>query len=107
MLVGQAAGGPSPPWGPSGPVGGYWWLAIMPYGTMYNHVMAPNTYSCIDGTGGHLLSGAWTAQSRHPGGINVCFGDGSVHFIKQSISLPVWWGIGTKAGGEVVSSDSY
>jgi prepilin-type processing-associated H-X9-DG protein len=60
----------------------------------HNHVMAPNTYSCIDGTGGHLLSGAWTAQSRHPGGVNVCFGDGSVHFIKQSISLPVWWGIG-------------
>jgi prepilin-type processing-associated H-X9-DG protein len=69
--------------------------------------MAPNTYSCIDGTGGHLLSGAWTAQSRHPGGVNVCFGDGSVHFIKQSISLPVWWGIGTKAGGEVISSDSF
>jgi prepilin-type processing-associated H-X9-DG protein len=53
------------------------------------------------------LSGAWTAQSRHPGGVNVCFGDGSVHFIKQSISLPVWWGIGTKAGGEVISSDAY
>ena len=48
MLQGQAAGGPSPPWGPSGPVGGYWWLAIMPYGTTYNHVMAPNTFSCID-----------------------------------------------------------
>jgi prepilin-type N-terminal cleavage/methylation domain-containing protein/prepilin-type processing-associated H-X9-DG protein len=107
MLAGQPAGGASPPWGPSGPVGGYWWLAIMPYGTLYNHVMAPNTFSCIDGTGGHLLSGAWTAQSRHPGGVNVCFGDGSVHFIKQSIGLPVWWAIGTKAGGEVISSDNY
>ena len=32
-------------WGPSGPVGGYWWIAIMPYGTTYNHVMAPNTWS--------------------------------------------------------------
>jgi prepilin-type processing-associated H-X9-DG protein len=79
----------------------------MPYGTIYNHVMAPNTFSCIDGTGGHLLSGAWTAQSRHPGGVNVCFGDGSVRFIKQSINLPVWWAIGTKAGGEVISSDAY
>jgi prepilin-type N-terminal cleavage/methylation domain-containing protein/prepilin-type processing-associated H-X9-DG protein len=107
MLAGQAAGGPSPPWGPSGPVGGYWWLAIMPYGTIYNHVMAPNTFSCIDGTGGHLLSGAWDAQSRHPGGVNVCFGDGSVHFIKNSISLPIWWAVGTKAGGEVISSDAY
>jgi prepilin-type processing-associated H-X9-DG protein/prepilin-type N-terminal cleavage/methylation domain-containing protein len=107
MLRNQPIGGPSPPWGPSGSVGGYWWIAIMPYGTNYNHVMAPNTYSCIDGTGGHLLSGAWTAGSRHPGGVNVCFGDGHVAFIKQSISLPVWWALGTKAGGEVISSDSY
>jgi prepilin-type N-terminal cleavage/methylation domain-containing protein/prepilin-type processing-associated H-X9-DG protein len=107
MLANQPIGGPSPPWGPSGSVGGYWWIAIMPYGTTYNHVMAPNTFSCIDGTGGHLLSGAWTAGSRHPGGINVCFGDGHVAFIKQTIGLPVWWAIGTKAGGEVVSSDQY
>jgi prepilin-type N-terminal cleavage/methylation domain-containing protein/prepilin-type processing-associated H-X9-DG protein len=107
MLAGQAPGGNSPPWGPSGPVGGYWWLAIMPYGTMYNHVMAPNTFSCIDGTGGHLLSGAWTAQSRHPAGVNVCFGDGHVGFIKSSISLPIWWALGTKAGGEVISADAY
>ena len=107
LLAGQAAGGPSPPWGPSGPVGGYWWLAIMPYGTTYNHVMGPNTWSYIDGQGGHLLSGAWTAGSRHPGGVNVCFGDGSVHFIKQTISLPVWWALGTKAGGEVISADQY
>jgi prepilin-type N-terminal cleavage/methylation domain-containing protein/prepilin-type processing-associated H-X9-DG protein len=107
VLAGQAAGGPSPPWGPSGPVGGYWWIAIMPYGTMYNHTMPPNTWSCIDGTGGHLLSGAWTAGSRHPGGINVCFGDGHVAFIKQTINLNVWWALGTKAGGEVISSDSY
>jgi prepilin-type N-terminal cleavage/methylation domain-containing protein/prepilin-type processing-associated H-X9-DG protein len=107
MLAGQPIGGPSPPWGPSGSVGGYWWIAIMPYGTTYNHVMAPNTYSCIDGTGGHLLSGAWTAGSRHPGGVNVCFGDGHVAFIKQTIALQTWWAIGTKAGGEVISSDQY
>jgi prepilin-type N-terminal cleavage/methylation domain-containing protein/prepilin-type processing-associated H-X9-DG protein len=107
MLAGQAPGGSSPPWGPSGPVGGYWWLAIMPYGTSYNHVMPPNSYSCIDGTGGHLLSGAWTAGSRHPGGVNVCFGDGSVHFIKQTIALQAWWALGTKAGGEVLSADQY
>ncbi|MHC5541128.1 H-X9-DG-CTERM domain-containing protein, partial [Singulisphaera rosea] len=104
---GQAAGGSSPPCGASGPVGGYWWLAIMPYGTNYNHCMAPNTWNCTDGTGGHLLSGAWTAGSRHPGGVNVCFGDGHVQFIKQTINISVWWALGTKAGGEVVSADSF
>ncbi|SIO57202.1 prepilin-type N-terminal cleavage/methylation domain-containing protein/prepilin-type processing-associated H-X9-DG domain-containing protein [Singulisphaera sp. GP187] len=106
-LAGQAAGGPTPPWGPSGPVGGYWWLAIMPYGTTYNHVMAPNTWSCTDGTGGRLLSGAWTAGSRHSGGVNVCFGDGHVQFIKQTVNISVWWALGTKAGGEVISADSF
>jgi prepilin-type N-terminal cleavage/methylation domain-containing protein/prepilin-type processing-associated H-X9-DG protein len=107
MLRTAAPGSGSPPWGPSGPVGGYWWIAIMPYGTMYNHCMAPNTWSCINGTGGHLLSGAWTAGSRHPGGVNVCFGDGHVQFIKSTISLPTWWALGTKSGGEVVSADSF
>ncbi|SIO36101.1 prepilin-type N-terminal cleavage/methylation domain-containing protein/prepilin-type processing-associated H-X9-DG domain-containing protein [Singulisphaera sp. GP187] len=107
MLAGQAAGGSTPPWGPAGPVGGYWWLAIMPYGTTYNHVMAPNTWSCTNGTGGHLLSGAWTAGSRHSGGVNVCFGDGHVQFIKQTVNLQVWWALGTKAGGEVISSDAF
>ncbi len=34
-------------------------------------------------------------------------GDGSVRFFKNSISLPVWFGVQTIAGGEVISSDSY
>ncbi len=50
---------------------------------------------------------AITSRSYHPGGINSLFGDGSVHFIKSSISVPTWRGLGTIAGGEVVSSDSY
>ena len=47
------------------------------------------------------------ATSNHPGGVNVLFGDGSVRFIKSSISMMTWWSLGTKAGGEIVSSDSY
>jgi prepilin-type processing-associated H-X9-DG protein len=43
----------------------------------------------------------------HPGGINVCFGDGSVRFIKNSINRTIWWSLGTKANGEVISADSY
>jgi hypothetical protein len=30
-----------------------------------------------------------------------------VRFIKSSISINTWWSLGTKANGEVVSSDSY
>jgi hypothetical protein len=33
--------------------------------------------------------------------------DGSVRFVKDSISMRTWWAIGTKANGEVVSADSF
>ena len=43
------------------------------------------------------------ARSRHRGGVHVLMGDGSVHFVNQSISLSVWRAMGTIAGGEVGS----
>jgi prepilin-type N-terminal cleavage/methylation domain-containing protein/prepilin-type processing-associated H-X9-DG protein len=45
--------------------------------------------------------------SFHPGGINALFGDGSVHFIKDSINLVGLRSILTITGGETVSSDQY
>ena len=47
------------------------------------------------------------ASSNHPGGANVMFGDGSVKFIKSTIGMITWWGLGTRNGGEVISSDAY
>jgi prepilin-type N-terminal cleavage/methylation domain-containing protein/prepilin-type processing-associated H-X9-DG protein len=47
------------------------------------------------------------ARSRHAGGINVGLGDGSVRFVKNSISPQIWIGINTISGGEVISADSY
>jgi prepilin-type N-terminal cleavage/methylation domain-containing protein/prepilin-type processing-associated H-X9-DG protein len=49
----------------------------------------------------------YAARSRHPGGVNAAFIDGSVHFIKNSINLYTWQSLGTTQGGEVISSDSY
>jgi prepilin-type N-terminal cleavage/methylation domain-containing protein/prepilin-type processing-associated H-X9-DG protein len=46
-------------------------------------------------------------KSEHPGGCNFTFADGSVHFLKQTINLPTYCALGSKAGGEVVSSGSY
>ena len=47
---------------------------------------------------GHGLS---TARSRHPGGLNVWLCDGSVRFVRDSIDLPTWRALATRAGGEV------
>jgi prepilin-type processing-associated H-X9-DG protein len=48
-----------------------------------------------------------TATSRHPGGVNLLMGDGSVRFIKQSVAQKVWAALGTVAGGEVIAQDAY
>jgi prepilin-type N-terminal cleavage/methylation domain-containing protein/prepilin-type processing-associated H-X9-DG protein len=40
---------------------------------------------------------AATARSRHPGGVQVLLGDGSVHFIEQTIDLLVWQQMGAIA----------
>jgi prepilin-type N-terminal cleavage/methylation domain-containing protein len=47
------------------------------------------------------------ARSRHPGGLNVLIGDGSVRFFKNSVNMPVWLGLNTIAGGEITSADSW
>jgi prepilin-type N-terminal cleavage/methylation domain-containing protein/prepilin-type processing-associated H-X9-DG protein len=47
------------------------------------------------------------ARSKHPGGVNVSMVDGSVRFVKNTVSARVWWAVGSIAGSEVVSSDAY
>jgi prepilin-type processing-associated H-X9-DG protein len=48
-----------------------------------------------------------TSRSYHPGGVNALFVDGSVKFIKNSINWQTWRSLGTVAGGEILSADSY
>ena len=47
------------------------------------------------------------SRSAHPGGVNTLFVDGSVRFIKDTVARSTFASLGTKAGGEVISSDSY
>jgi len=41
-----------------------------------------------------------TARSRHPGGVNVALGDGSVRFVRNSIDQRAWWIINASNDGQ-------
>ena len=45
--------------------------------------------------------------SWHPQGANFLFVDGSVHQINDTVDPKVWWGLGTKAGGEILDPTKY
>jgi prepilin-type N-terminal cleavage/methylation domain-containing protein/prepilin-type processing-associated H-X9-DG protein len=50
-------------------------------------------------------NGQIAARSRHTGGVNVSFGDGSVRFARNSVALALWRDLSTKDDGRVVSPD--
>ena len=45
--------------------------------------------------------------SFHPGGANMLFADGSVHFLKESIDPRLVVALISRAGGEIISADQY
>jgi prepilin-type N-terminal cleavage/methylation domain-containing protein/prepilin-type processing-associated H-X9-DG protein len=60
------------------------------------------------GTNSNASDGQYqNANSNHPGGANFLLGDGSARFLKSTINMKTYWALGSRAGGEVVSSDSY
>jgi prepilin-type N-terminal cleavage/methylation domain-containing protein/prepilin-type processing-associated H-X9-DG protein len=66
--------------------------------------------SGIRGNGGTCVMNCTTNNelySFHPGGCNLLFVDGSVHFLKETINPFVMVAMVTRAMGEVVSADSY
>ena len=83
--------------------------------TMFNTILTPNDtqfrfggcrFAC--GSSCNMDNGfVYGASSSHPGGANVTMGDGSVRFIKDSVNRMTSFALGTRAGGEVVSADSY
>ena len=102
---------------------GQMWIAAFPLYLItnsYNHFGPPNQIACTNPgeptyTGGFSDSnlyyvgpmGSAPPNSNHPGGVNVGFADGSVHFVKSTVALNAWWGLGTRSGGEVISADQY
>ena len=99
------------------PTRGIRWLYGAPGHSMYNHRRPPNDkqYDCRGGLPQSDKSAAdWrnlslniTARSRHPGGVHSLFCDGHVQFVKDSVSVSTWQGLGSRNGGEALSADGY
>jgi prepilin-type processing-associated H-X9-DG protein len=83
--------------------------------TYTNIIQTPNRDSILAGGGcrfdcagcGIDSSFSYDVSSNHPGGANILMTDGSVRFVKDSVARLTWWALGTRNGGEVISSDSY
>jgi len=43
--------------------------------------------------------------SRHTGGANFLFADGSVKFLRDTLALPIYSALGTRNGGEIANAD--
>ncbi len=63
----------------------------------------PNKLSC---TQNQTDGNTWAAaRSKHTGGVNAAFADGSVEFVRDSVDPQAWKAVGTKNGGEVLGLD--
>jgi prepilin-type N-terminal cleavage/methylation domain-containing protein/prepilin-type processing-associated H-X9-DG protein len=116
----------------------FWWNGSGAWDTAFSALTPPNAIKLYEAV---FLRGAWwipiaSPSSRHPGGVNVAMADGSVRFIKDTISswviaddgFPVgaprtnpeyyagdlgaakpgvWQALSTRRSGEVLSADAY
>ena len=48
-----------------------------------------------------------TSRSKHAGGVTIAFGDGSVHFIGDSIASNTWQALSSMAGDETISGTAF
>jgi prepilin-type processing-associated H-X9-DG protein len=102
------------------------WVSI-PYGTRYRTwVRGGDEYTgVVTGSPSFVVSGRnvtnpingiFTANlivpyndvpfgSMHTGGMNACFGDGSVRFLRQSMDMVTYRAMASRNGGEVVNDN--
>lgn len=83
------------------------WSAALHAQSVINTLAPPNwkwpdCQECV-GCGWMDSQGIFTARSRHPGGVNMGMGDGSIRFITNTIELNVWQGLGSRDNNEAVS----
>jgi prepilin-type processing-associated H-X9-DG protein len=94
------------------------WSNGRPADAWFNTALPPNSVSCVAGGFHSNEWGAFPPTSHHTGGVQVLFGDGSVHFVTDTINTGnlndaqvttgispwgVWGALGSINGGEARS----
>jgi prepilin-type N-terminal cleavage/methylation domain-containing protein/prepilin-type processing-associated H-X9-DG protein len=94
LLVGERAAVDDPDWG--------WWCCASGLPTAQGE--GDNLLSAARGfkPGGPELEHAYHFWSRHPGGANFFYVDGSLHFLTYEIDHSIFLALSTRAGGEVL-----
>lgn len=92
---------------------GHQYYRALPFLQTYSHTLPPNwnrkvvsgtqRYNC--GLATDLNQMHVAASSYHSGGVNVGMGDGSVRFVRDSISFSTWQAMGTRSNGDIVQND--
>ncbi|HEY1189356.1 MAG TPA: DUF1559 domain-containing protein [Gemmata sp.] len=80
------------------------WIWGQPYTNGFTAAMTPN--SPTPDMSGHG-QGWFTSRSPFAGGVNAALADGSVRFVRDSISIATWRATATRAGGEVLSGNDF
>jgi prepilin-type N-terminal cleavage/methylation domain-containing protein/prepilin-type processing-associated H-X9-DG protein len=91
---------------------GMWWAynngpshctTIIPINYFMPEQVDPNNQDCTKRIDNWNIS--WGFKSRHSGGANFAFADGSIHFISQGISMRTYCLLGCRNDGQTPGSD--
>jgi prepilin-type N-terminal cleavage/methylation domain-containing protein/prepilin-type processing-associated H-X9-DG protein len=77
----------------------------------YTHISTPNKKSCFRGDPGgwDSITGdtVFTANSYHPGGVNMLMCDGAVRFVQDNVSGTIYRAIGSRDLAEKISNTDF
>jgi prepilin-type N-terminal cleavage/methylation domain-containing protein/prepilin-type processing-associated H-X9-DG protein len=92
------------------PTLGQSWALGLPGYSQGGISLPPNSKypNCSTNGGGTIESvGSFTQSSHHPGGANVLMLDGSIRFLKESVTNSTVWALGSMNQGEIIDAGSY
>lgn len=83
---------------------GHTWLLGHTNFTGFYMLLPPNASIPDCGSFHGANAGLYTARSYHPDGVNAAMADGSVRWFSSQTDRSVWRALGTRSGGDLISS---